>query len=406
MTPTPPGGDEPAQRVPSSSTPHQPTPPWRRRLALLLAAAATAAVVPFATGGTAAAAPEPAKQADTPRVERGGIAVAPAWLDRVGVKTAPAERKPVVPTLRLTGSATFDPVHTASIGTRIRGLVRQVQLYEGDEVDQGDLLCEIDSAELGEAQAGVTIAKAHLVAADANLARELDLAGSQLTTARQAEVARATQAEMRAMLEAAQQRVLAMGSEPDAPLGVLRLRAPMSGTVIERHVAQGQSVEGHAIAFRVADLSHLWVELAVYERDVASIRVGDAVEIAPLANDEVTIRGKVAHVGSTIDEQTRSAEVRVEVDNSLRLLRPGQSVVATIALTGPRPDGVVVPRRAVTFVDGHSTVFVRSAPAQIVPVRVDLGATDGEAQEIRSGLAVGDQVVTDGVFALKSELFR
>ncbi len=380
-----------------------------RRWALL---AAVGAAVGFGVWqfvlptGAAAAADTKRTATDTPHVEKDGITVSAAWLERVGVKTAPAERRALVPKLRLTGNATFDPQHTAAVGTRIRGLVRDVMRYEGDEVKAGDLLCEIASSELGEAQSGVTIAKAHLIAAEANLAREEDLAGAQLTTARQAEVARATRAEMQAMLEAAQQRVLSMGGEPEAPLGVLRLRAPMSGSVIERHVAQGQSVEGHAIAFRVADLSRLWVELAVYERDIASIRVGDECEIAPLANQSATIKGKVAHVGETIDAETRSAEVRVEVDNSARLLRPGQSVVATIAMSGARPECVVVPRRAVTFVDGHSTVFVRMAPTEIVPVRVDLGASDGQTQEILAGIAVGDQVVTDGVFALKSELFR
>lgn len=361
----------------------------------------------FLSPADAAAAEGPTRAVtDTPHVEKDGITVSAAWIERAGLKTAPAERRALSPKLRLTGNATFDPQHTAAVGTRIRGLVRNVMRYEGDEVKAGDLLCEITSSELGEAQSGITIAQAHLTAAEANLAREEDLAGAQLTTARQAEIARAARAEMRALLDAAQQRVLSMGGEPEAPLGVLRLRAPMSGSVIERHVAQGQSVEGHAVAFRVADLSRLWVELAVYERDIASIRIGDEVEIAPLANQTITIKGKVAHVGETINTETRSAEVRVEVDNSARLLRPGQSVVATISLSGARPASLVVPRRAVTFVDGHSTVFVRMAPTEIVPVRVDLGASDGQTQEILAGIAVGDQVVTDGVFALKSELFR
>ncbi len=111
-------------------------------------------------------------------------------------------------------------------------------------------------------------------------------------------------------------------------------------------------------------------------------------------------------MGDEIDLTTRSASVRVKVDNRERKLRPGQSVTATIRSSGPAESTLVVPRTAVAFVDGKPTVFVLLAEDRAVPTEVTLGAFDEQEQGILSGLKEGDTVVTDGVFALKSELFR
>jgi cobalt-zinc-cadmium efflux system membrane fusion protein len=357
--------------------------------------------------GTASAKTEsaPAKR-DVPYLEGKAIAFSPGFRDRAGIKTVTVGRVPLTPVVKVVGTVSFDPEHVSAVGTRIRGFVRRVHKVEGDAVEKNEILAEIESAELGQAQADVAVAVANKRAADLNNKREEDLAAKNLTTAREAEVAKATLDQQAAMLNAARQRVAALGGDGAGQFGVYFVRAPLKGTVVERHVAAGQSVEGNLIAMRVANLDQLWIELSVFERDIGAIRTHDTVEIITGAEGSQRIQGRVAHVGEVISLETRSADVRVEVDNKTRALRPGQSVRAAIHASGPARVVLSVPQSAITYVDGKATVFVAESDTRVVPTEVKLGGTDGSNQEILEGVKDGAVVVSDGVFALKSELFR
>lgn len=148
----------------------------------------------------------------------------------------------------------------------------------------------------------------------------------------------------RATLQAAQQKVRAFGG--GGGFGVYVLRSPLGGHVVERHIAPGQSVDGTVIGYQVADLAHLWIELSVFERDLASVHVEDEVDVRPLADLAVKIPGKVAHVGEVIDPVSRSTGVRIAVDNPKVHLRPGQSVEATITSGSVEREALLVPHEA------------------------------------------------------------
>jgi len=161
------------------------------------------------------------------------------------------------------------------------------------------------------------------------------------------------------------------------------------------------------VAFRIADIDHLWVELDVFERNLSKIRVGDRVELSPLAAPKDVFEGRVALVGAVIDAESRSAPIRIEVDNRDRKLRAGQAVNARIhAASGGEQPTTLVPSSAITFVDGKSTLFVKSGENAVRVVKVELGITNGQDTEVTNGVSPGDEVVSEGVFALKSELFR
>lgn len=348
--------------------------------------------------------------ADVPRVEGDRIHFSAAFASRIGLEVAEVREAPLKPVVSVVGVVALDPEHVAAVGTRLRGLVRSVRKFEGDVVKAGDVLAEIESAELGEAQASVSMLRAERQAAIINAEREKSLLEQRLSTAREAEVAAAELKKVEALLDAATQRVQALGGEAPGgkrELGRYVLRAPIDGTIIDRHINTGQSVESNLVAFRIGNLDHLWVELAVYEQNLGSIVVGDAVSLKLLSNPEVVIEGRVAHIGAQVNPETRSADVRVEVDNRDRKLLPGQAVTAEIQATrGASQPVLLVPRAAVTVVDGQPTVFVSTGENQVRVVEVTLGKNDGDDQQILSGLEVGDRVVSKGVFALKSELFR
>ena len=189
-------------------------------------------------------------------------------------------------------------------------------------------------------------------------------------------------------------------------MGISELRAPVAGVVAERSIAPGQNVGDSLVAFRVGDLDQLWVLLRVFERHVEVLRAGDHVDIRSLSAPDRVIHGKVAHIGSVLDPATRTTDVRVEVDNEERWLRPGQAVEAKIHASGPAGDVLSVPSAAVTYVDGAPTVFVAETPTRFSPRPVEVGFDGGDRLAIKGGLREGEQVVSKSVLALKSELFR
>jgi cobalt-zinc-cadmium efflux system membrane fusion protein len=348
---------------------------------------------------------------DTPHVEGKRIVFSERFAAKIGLKTVEIKDASLVPTVSVIGEVTFNPQYVAQVGTRLRGLVRDVFRFEGTHVKQGELLAQIDSPELGEAQAAVSTLKAQTIAAKQNAKRELDLAEKRLTTQKESEEAIATENAYSAMLAAAQQKVAALaGRYSDSNrqnLGLHQLVSPLEGTIVERNIAKGQLVDGSHTAFLIANLDYLWVELSVFERSLPAIREGDNVELRPLGYTGPPIQGRVAQIGQSLDEHTRSAAVRVQVDNKDRRLRPGQAIDATIHTSGTAIEsGIVVAPTAVTFVDGKPTVFVADSPNSVVPTEVTLGVSSGQGQQILKGLKPGQFVVTDGAFELKSELYR
>jgi cobalt-zinc-cadmium efflux system membrane fusion protein len=341
---------------------------------------------------------------DVPHVEGEAVVFSAAFRGRAGLGFTKLERAPFKPLIQVVGTVAFNPTYVAAVGTRLRGTVRRTFKYEGDAVAAGEPLAEVESAELGAAQAGVAQLRASVDAAEVNAQREQDLLDKNLTTAREAEVAQVELATQRAALQAARQRAQALGG--GGVFGLYVLRAPLAGDVIERNLSPGQSLDGPMVGYKVADLAHLWIELSVFERDLDSVRVGDDVAVRPLSNPNLTIPGKVAHVGEVIDAVSRSTDVRVAVDHPGVHLRAGQSVEATITSASVERDVVLVPHGAVVYVDGNPTVFVADGPTRVRTVRVRLGASDGERYEVLEGLEAGQEVVSAGVFAVKSELFR
>jgi membrane fusion protein, heavy metal efflux system len=312
----------------------------------------------------------------------------------------------LAPIVHVTGTVTFDPDRVAAVGARIAGRVRKVEKLEGDLVKRGDVLAEIESAELGSAQAALISARAHAGAATANEKREKELADAKISSYRDAELAAASAAAARAELSAAETRVHAMGGQPEGEPGVLLLRSPLEGKIVTRNLSRGQFVEPTLTAFKVADLSRVFVELAVFERDVATIRRGDSVDISSATSPGAAVSGKVAYAGDEIDLETKTAAVRVIVDQPATPLRPGQSVLAKIHTQAPVSETLVLPREAVTSVDGKTTVFVAHDATSVEPRVINVGRQDAKHVEILDGVRAGESVAVSGVFALKSEIFR
>ncbi len=373
--------------------------------AALVAIVAGVLVVRARGGGSSEDAAAPAR--DVPYLEGSTVRYSPAFASRAGIKSGPVTEESLLPQVTVTGTVKFDPKRVAAIGARIPGRVRKIHKVPGDHVKKGEALAEIESAELGKAQSAALSARAHAQAATANEKREAHLAEAKVSSARDAELAKANAAAARADLYAAEQAVRALaGGGLSGEMGVLVLRSPIDGKIVESGIYQGQTLDSTDMAFRVADLSRLWVELAVFERELPSIHADDPVELAPGAERKHVEKGRVAYVGDVIDVHARSAPVRVEIENDAGQLRPGQSVVARIHTRAPLQKAITVPLSAITRVDGVPTVFMSRGETSVEARTVEIGMNDGVRAHVLSGLKPGEMVVVEGVFALKSELFR
>ncbi len=343
---------------------------------------------------------------DVPYLDGKWIRYSPQFGERAKITFATVEQAPLAPVITVTGTVAFDPRSVAGVGSRIPGRIRRIAKFLGDTVKAGDVLAELESADLGEAQAALLIARANLDAAVANEKRETQLAAARVSAERDAELARATAASARAQLRAAEQRIGALGAARSGGAGILFLTSPIDGRVIENHVIQGQAVDANVMAFRVADLRHVWIELSVFEREVARLHPRDRADISPQTNLSLTFQGEIEHIGDVIDRETRSAPVIIRADNTSAGLRPGQSVLAKIHLVGTGQTVLRLPTDALTSVDGKPTVFVTHDATSVEVRVVTIGSRDSAHVEITSGLQAGEQVVATGVFALKSEVFR
>lgn len=350
---------------------------------------------------------------DAPRTEGRRILFSPRYAHRHGFKFHEVGEDDVVPILGVTGTVTFDPEFVASVGVRLRGIVRNVNRFEGAQVKAGEVLASIDSPELGQAQAAVAVLRAENRAAHLADERERQLAARGLTTLREVEEAESSSNHYQALLGAARQRVAALNGVrsarvPSRNLGIHTVASPIGGTIVERNLSRGQLVEANHVAFVIADLDHVWVELSVYERKLPTIRVGDPVELREATkSDQPICEGRVVQVAPVLDQETRSATVRVQVDNRQRRLKPGQSVSARVRATGATLEDVVtIPSPAIIYVDGKASVFVAESPTTVHVTPVELGATNGQRIQVKSGLSTGMRVLVRGVSELRDQLFR
>lgn len=334
---------------------------------------------------------------------------------RAGVQTVAAAHTAFVPEVALVGTVRFDDTRVADVGGRIEGRVTRFFVELGDHVEAGDPVAEIEGAEVGAAVAELLTAEAHLAAARHQAEREERLVGQQLTTATSVEDARARALAFAADVRGAEQRLVAMGASPTsirsrttAPTSVSRivLRAPIAGEVVDRFAVLGQVVGPTHPLLRVADLSQLWVQLDVYERDLGRVAEGDEATIVSDAHPGVTFRGRVSHIDATIDERTRTARVRIALPNESRLLRPGQFVDARLSPASGTRLAIVVDPSTVLQYDGDPSLFVARSADTYELRPVELGASGDGVVEIVSGVDRGELVVVAGSFALKSELAR
>jgi cobalt-zinc-cadmium efflux system membrane fusion protein len=308
------------------------------------------------------------------------------------------------------GQLGLDMDRLAHITPLADGVVRRVSAELGQKVRRGEVLAELSSSRIAEAKAELLMALADETVSSEALSRERELFDGGMSSERDLQDAEARQTTALAGRRAAEQLLLDLGLDRQAleravaeqEVGsALPLTAPFNGTVIERDAVIGDLVTVGERMFTVADLSTLWVSLAVSEGDVASLRVGQPVEIrSPSLGRELD--GEITWISSRLNESTRMAEVRAEVPNLDESLRAGMYVDASI-IVGEGSTSLFVPRDTVYHFEGEAFVFVRLESDLYELRRVQTGAASGDLAAVTAGLSEEDLVAVEQSYLLKSE---
>ncbi|MCA9726536.1 MAG: efflux RND transporter periplasmic adaptor subunit [Candidatus Eisenbacteria bacterium] len=189
--------------------------------------------------------------------------------------------------------------------------------------------------------------------------------------------------------------------ESDESLASFEVRTLISGTVIGKHITLGEAASRERDAFVIADLSTVWIDLTVYQRDLETIRPGQRADVF-VGHDLVHDSGTVSYVTPVVDERTRTATARLVLPNPERKWRPGMFVTARVVVESEDVP-LVVPRTALQTVEGRTAVFIET-PDGFRPRPLQLGRHGESLVEVVAGIEPGERYVAEGGFTLKAEL--
>ena len=369
---------------------------WMSGLATVaLAIAVVWTVVAHRSSGTSTGTSGTTRMAAMPRMAKitsRSVRLTADQIRQFGVTFGTVDERPLDAVISTTGTVIADETTLTQVAPKFGGFVEHLYVdFTGQAVRRGDPLLTIYSPELVAAQ------------------QELLVAGRVDRSVGDSQVPGVSASD--GSLVAATRQRLALWDIYDAQIDdvlrtgrvrrTLTLYAPATGTVLDKHVVQGQAVQAGETLYTLANLGHIWIDIALRERDAGVVRAGSATEVELAAFPGRPFHGHVAYVYPTLDSATRSIRARIAVPNPNGLLKPG--MYATVRLTTPLRRALTVPTSAVMNTGDRTLVFVDMGGGALMPHEVVPGRVAGDYAEIISGVERGQRVVTSAQFLLDSE---
>ena len=318
---------------------------------------------------------------------------------QMGIETSSVQQRKLSKEIIAPGEVTVNIYRSSQVTTRIPSQIIKRYARMGDDVKTGQKLLTLSSVDMADAQS-------KLLVADREWQRVKKL-GRKVVSARryiETQVNR-QQAYAKALAYGiTESQIMALLKQEDASkaTGMFDLLSTQNGTVISDLFVQGQVVEPGQLLMEISDESMLWVETQIDPADAGNVAPGTSARIN-FAEDQ-WLPGKVVQVHRRIDETTRTLPVRIEINNQQDLLRPGQFVKVALQTAGGE-EVLAVPKSSVTLLHGEQVVFMLEG-RELHPQLVDVGAVRNDWVEIKNGLKKGDEIVTRGMFLLKSLLLK
>lgn len=321
----------------------------------------------------------------TEDLEDGTVVVDEVRRQQIGVRTALVDVRPLVRAIRAVGSVQYDETRLSDVNLRMSGWVQQLKVDEtGQRVKRGQVLFTLYSPELYAAQVEFLAAKRSPKEGGLSVLGDLAVASTQ-------------RLRLLGMSEPQIRRLSQRGKAWES----MPIIAPSSGYVIDKAVVEGAYVEAGTRVYRIADLSRVWIDADVYEADLAYIQVGASVRVELAHAKGDPLEGRVDYIYPTFRDQTRTAQVRVVLENADLRLKP--DMYADVVVDVDLGERLAVPESAVIYTGPRKLVFVDLGEGRLRPTEVKLGAHVEGYYEVLEGLHEGDRVVTSGNFLISAE---
>jgi len=322
----------------------------------------------------------------TPGLPPGAIRLSPDRQQLLGVVLTTVEKRQLAREIRTVGRVEYDERKLAFVNTKFGGWIERLDVdFTGVFVRKGQRLMAIYSPELVSAQ------EEYLLTMRAARA----LPGSQGG---------------RELLDAARRRLLSWDiweshiKELEATgraQRILDIHSPISGYVIEKMALQGLRVEPGMNLYKIADITRVWIDAAIYEYEVPLIKLGQEATVDLSYAPGEVLRGRVSYIYPYLDEKTRTVRVRVEFPNPHGNLKPG--MYADVVLRSERGEALAVPQTAVLDTGSRKLVFVSRGEGRFDPREIKTGYVAGGYYQVLEGLKPGEKVVTSANFLIDSE---
>lgn len=355
-------------------------------------------------------------------VEGAVLAVTPEQRKLIGLKVNRARTGTIDDLVRLTGELRLNADRVAQVMPRMPGFVIEIKKNVGDDVKEGDALAVMRSHQLGELFGDYYSISEQVKLAKSEYDRQTKLLENDATSERNYLAAKHAYATLKFELHRAEEKLKALGFLSDSAsegracecatgedeaseenCTVLTIHSPIDGTIIEKDITLGENFpeDNEKVVFVVADLSKVWLDLRAHQKDLPFLRRGQKATVK-IGRGYEDREGVVSYVAPVVSRQTRTALIRLVLDNGDGELRPGLFATASIDV-GTSAATVVIDASAVQRLGDVTIVFAPENDG-FAPKPVTTGRSGNGQIEIVAGLRDGDRYVSSGAFELKAIL--
>lgn len=326
-------------------------------------------------------------------MQEGMVQIDPTMVQNIGVKTEMVMKRKLTHTIRTTGRIDYDETKQTVITTKFSGFIEKLYVdYTGKPVQQGQPLFEIYSPDL--------------VAAQQEYLQAIRYSGT-MKSANDSSVSNGA----KDLLQSAKKKLLFWDISPAQIKELeqsgnikktLTIYSPFSGVIIEKNIFDGMQIQEGMSLLKLADISQIWVYADVYENELSWVKVGENAMIDLPYEAGKTLQGKVAYIYPYLQDQTRTAKVRINFPNENQSLKKDMYVTVNI-IPVTSINAIAVPEQSVIHSGKRDIVVMSLGEGKFMSMEVKLGALSDGYYEVKEGLKEGDTIVTSSQFLIDSE---
>lgn len=362
------------------------------------------------------------EESSTPQTATTGeqkLTLAPEQAQRAGIKIETVGERATGEAAgqMTTGTVQANSYKETPVVSIVGGIVRSVSGELGQNVKRGQRVAVVFSNELADTQSRYLAALTALDEHHRHHLRTIKLVEIGAASRQELETATTEYREAETNLANLRQKLLLLGLSPrrinelnsiSQISSEVTVTAPSSGTLTSRSVNTGEVIEANKELMRITDLSSIWVVAQVYEKDLATVRVGSGANVTSDAYPGRVFRGRVSYVDPKIESASHTAQVRIELANPGQMFKIGMYVNIAFGALGLAEKTVpVIPKAAVQTIGSQQFVFVAGEKSNEFVLRpVRLGPETNGFYPVLEGVSVGDRLVTEGSFMLRAEWLK